>query len=312
MHEMGGGIQTSASAELHLLATCKKICSEAKPSMLAELQLNIVYMSRAPGPLAQLPPRWIRRSVRHIRFCCPHGSGASDPGRPPKLPFPFHNFSKLTTFTVCRDLKIDVTTLVNSATNEQMTKATYDQLSPEEKSSAWRAAGLLSAEDVISRVAAFGRGGWLSRVVDPKNVRLPVNLEADSDPEDDHLDWDEWTYGLLPSEPDDEESGGGWDGDDIDHGYTNPPNEEIRGLEKIKTETEASMPARLKKLRDTVARMQTLIETNTHLVSADDVLDKWFFIIDVASRAIIEIKQISEEEQEERHEWTREATPEEY
>ncbi|SPO06817.1 uncharacterized protein DNG_09511 [Cephalotrichum gorgonifer] len=87
--------------------------------------------------------------------------------------------------------------LSDGARNVVMSESAYKELSPPERLAVWKNSDAISAEKIIQHMGEFGKGGWLSRIVDPQRFSEPLRLEPDSDSENDDSDWEEWSKDEL-------------------------------------------------------------------------------------------------------------------
>ncbi|KAH7029802.1 uncharacterized protein B0I36DRAFT_364278 [Microdochium trichocladiopsis] len=237
-----------------LALVCKQVYQETQPCIRAALDLHVVYSLSAPQQLAQLPDRDLRKDIRNVIF---HIAAPSEQmrmfcyDRPPKRPFKLHRFPNLDTFTVWVPIHVPIQELIPppSRTGSSRLRTTFYDLMPgwqeseeaseehlemacatccamrkKEKAALWR--NRYGAQELIDFVSRFGRGGWLSRIVDPERHPEPLTLDPDDDPENMGSEWDAY-----------DEDGEGQYGDDVDDD-----------------------PNRLDKLRAIAANMHVMIE----------------------------------------------------
>ncbi|KAK3305969.1 uncharacterized protein B0T15DRAFT_215218 [Chaetomium strumarium] len=291
--DMGSGIESDSRFEIAWIYASKRLYLEAWPVFLAQVRLDVVYMSHSPGQLAILPPPILRRELREICFHCPVSALAE---RPPRRPFPFHRFPRLSTFSVSSNISIPLDRFRCKDSNEPMTVDVYRGLSPQERLAAWKDAGLPSVDEIMEHMTSMGRGGWISRVVDPKNFTRPLVLDPDSDDENDDEDWQ--TAEEPPCSEDEE------------MGCFYRASRESRSAEWL----EAKEARDLEAFRKVTAQMHTFVEAELRLFKwkvqpiYGDPLDTLFVLIDTRTRKILEVRMLDEEEIEERARWAAEAT----
>lgn len=284
--DFGGGIETSADIKTGLVYSCKQIYAEAWPILLASTQLHIIYMSHSPRQLAIPPPKCLRDQVREIWFHCPR-PGPWGIDRPPLRPVKFHEFPKLATFRVCRSMSLNLHLLqcVNTS-DEDITPALYQSLSTKEKLAMWKRPGILSGSKIIQDMSAFGRGGWLSRIIDPRTFDELLQLNPDSDSECDGDDWEGWS---------DEVS---WTDETCFH-------ETASARSALNTEEDLS------RFRSIIKRMHTLVEVELQVLYIKEdtqLLDTLVAVIDGNTKEIIELAIPNKEEMGKREIWSAEAT----
>ncbi len=184
------GIEYSFEGDERLIFVCRQVYEEVLPIFAANIQLHITYQGHTPRQPSILPSRDICRRIESVFFHCTNGhSSVFDLDRPPKAPFRFHRFPSMKRFTVCKPMLVLISRLATVDGASGMTQEMYKSLSEEEKLEAWNTTGLISARALIDFVARFGRGGWLSRVVDPEDKAGTHDSQntdsADEDDEDD-------------------------------------------------------------------------------------------------------------------------------
>lgn len=294
-----GGTESSGSADTSPLYVCKQIYAEAMPILYASLKLHIVCNPHWPSQLERLPPRATRDDVREVFFHCGTIDFWGGASRPAKRPFPFHKYPRLATFRIIKKAMVPVGSLTHhhddddSTTTTTMTTSltaiTYAELSAEDKVNAWKRFGAVSAERVVQDTADFGRGGWMTRVVDLQAGIEPVSLEPDSDSEFDDEDSKALTaVGASDSEPEEFK-------------------EDEEGGEKD-AETQ-----KLSLFREIINRMRTIIELEYKLWQGVDpwpsnVIDAFLVTVDARDRRVIDYRLLSQDEVELREEWSMIAT----
>lgn len=77
--------------------------------------------------------------------------------------------------------------------SQAFTPELYQTLSSENSLALWKRPGVLPAVEFIQRLADFGRGEWLNRVVDPHRFEKPIEPDPDSDSKFDNELWREWS-----------------------------------------------------------------------------------------------------------------------
>ena len=285
--DIDASIESSKEIDVVVAYTCKQIYAEAWPMMLASIQLNIVYQSHSPAQLAILPPRGAREHVREILFHCHPEDYWGGGDRPPKRPVKFHKFPRLSTFRVCHSMFIHLNRLTDDAgpLRKDLEEATYQQLSIPDRLDTWKKFGPTSPEKILAYTANFGRGGWLSRLVDPQTFPEPLRLEPDSDNEYNDEDWEWWT--VEDAEYSDDES--------------------IRDYSEEETEAKAAKD--LKSFQGVIARMHTFLELEFRLLVGPEnepwrckVIDVLWVVVDTKKREIIDFRLPGKEEVESREE----------
>lgn len=196
--EIGGIVDVYTEANLDLFLANKQICAQTMPILLANIELNIVYTSSAPMQLAHLPSESICNSVRTMRFHC-HWTSICAYQRPPKKPVKFKKFPRLAEFRVCKNTRIDLAVPWQGAGRPVLDPSAYRALPKEERMAAWEGPRAVSADFFIENLANFGRGGWMSRLVDQERRDEPLELDADPDSEHDDPDWQVWSEDLSAS-----------------------------------------------------------------------------------------------------------------
>ncbi|KEY73964.1 hypothetical protein S7711_11404 [Stachybotrys chartarum IBT 7711] len=294
--DMGSGIESDSRFEIAWIYASKRLYLEAWPVFLAQVRLDVVYMSHSPGQLAILPPPILRRELREICFHCPVSAWAE---RPPRRPFPFNRFPRLSSFSISSNILILLDRFRCKDSNEPMTVDMYRGLSPQERLAAWKDAGLPSVDEIMEHMTSMRRGGWISRVVDPKNFTRPLVLNPDSDDENDNEDGQGWTAEEPPYSEDEQEKG---------HFYWG--SRESRSAEWL----EAKEARDLEAFRKVAAQMHTFVEAELTLFKwkvqpiSGDTLDTLFVLIDTRTRKILEMSMLDAEEIKERARWAAEAT----
>jgi hypothetical protein len=293
---MGRGIESDSYFDIDWLHASKRLYLEAWPVFLTQVRLDVVYMGHSPGQLAILPPPILRRELREICFHCPVSEWAE---RPPKQPFPFHRYPRLSTFSFSRNILILLDRFRCKDSNEPMTVDMYRELSAQDRLAAWKDAGLPSVDEIMEHMTSMGRGGWISRVVDPQNFTRPLVLDPDSDDEDDDEDWQDWTA---------QESA--YSEDEPEEGRYFSVSRKSRSAEWL----EAKEAKDLEAFRTVANQMHTFVEAELTLFKwkdrpmSGDTLDTLFVLIDTRTRKMLEMRILDAEEIEERARWAAEAT----
>jgi hypothetical protein len=190
-----------------------------------------------------------------------------------------------------------------------MTVDMYRGLSPQERLAAWKDAGLPSVDEIMQHMTSMGRGGWISRIVDPKNFTRPLVLSPDPDSDDDEHD----------TEPPDSDA----ENDEDWQGWTEPPYSEdeekgcfYRSSRKSRSAEwlDAKAARDLEAFRKVAGQMHTFVEAELTLFQwkvrpmSGDTLDTLFVRIDTRTRKIVESRMLDAEEIEERARWAAEAS----
>ncbi|KAH7037024.1 uncharacterized protein B0I36DRAFT_313165 [Microdochium trichocladiopsis] len=227
--DVGSGIESQCEIPKALASTCKQIFEETRPfiGQHGKLDLHIVYPPYMPTQLPILPAKDLRKAINHIIFHVADISGgiAWDYDRPPKRPVKFHRFPNLTDFTVCVPTHVPIQELFLPESEQRSTQIrstfgldgspgesdeyipaavlldaqnTYRSLTADQKVALWK--NRYSAKAFIDFCCRVGRGGWLSRVVDPGTHPLPLALEADIDTENTGDAWDTFDEDYEGSE----------------------------------------------------------------------------------------------------------------
>ncbi|KAI6778121.1 uncharacterized protein J7T54_001925 [Emericellopsis cladophorae] len=294
-------LDTDSHFEIDWLYASKRLYLDAWPVCLAQVRLDVVYIGHAPTQLAVLPPPILRRELREICFHCPVSVMEE---RPPRRPFPFHRYPRLSTFRIASNILILLDRFRCKESNVPMTVEVYRALSPPERLAAWKDAGLPSVDEIMEHMTGMGKSGWLSRVVDPKNFTRPLVLTLDSDDDDD-----------------DEGGGGREDSSEEWQGWTEPQCSEDEQEEKglfyqapRSAEWLAAKEARdLEAFRRVAEQVHTLVEAELTLFERnvypmpDDTLDTLFVLVDTRTRKIMEMRMLDAAEMEERARWAAQA-----
>lgn len=213
---------------MELAFTCKQLLDEVRPLIGYPISsdLHIVpswHTSEQPGSLSCERERW---GIDHVIFLVaePDLQFSFETARPPKRPVRLHRFPRLTDFTVCVPLHVPVEKLLPEHPDDKSSKVepasrdldgsdrreasswpdfrmysreivqgafdTYCASSDTQRATIWRER--YSAEALMELMGRIGRGGWLSRVVDPVAFTEALTLDADvdSNPYDPNSDGD--------------------------------------------------------------------------------------------------------------------------
>ncbi|KAG9251099.1 uncharacterized protein F5Z01DRAFT_663987 [Emericellopsis atlantica] len=290
-------LDTDSHFDIAWLYASKRLYLDAWPVFLAQVRLDVVYIGHSPTQLAVLPPPILRRELREICFHCPVSVMEE---RPPRRPFPFHRYPRLRNFHIASNILVLLDRFRCKDSNGPMTVDMYRALSPPERLAAWKDAGLPSVDEIIEHMTSMGKGGWLSRVVDPKTFTRPLVLTQDSsdddddDGEDGNEEWQGWTEPQY-SEDEQEEKGLFY--------------RARRSAEWL----EAKEARDLEAFRKVAKQMHTLVEAELTLFERnvypmpDDTLDTLFVLVDTRTRKIMEMRMLDAEEIEERARWAAQA-----
>ncbi|RYP69003.1 hypothetical protein DL771_006329 [Monosporascus sp. 5C6A] len=180
--DFGGGAEMTL-VEAGLLFTCKQIYAELRPVLMANVQLHITYLSHSPWEPLQFPPPPVCEWIQSMVFHCPAWSVVhDDEDTPPTTSIRFHRFRNLKTFTVCKPIPVRVSELLAEDGVTPMTRETYEASSEEKRLAAWGGLTWISADAIIGTAVRWGRGGWVSQVLDPE-YHLRIN-DLDGEGED--------------------------------------------------------------------------------------------------------------------------------
>jgi hypothetical protein len=282
--------ETFGEVDDALALTCKQIRAEAWPVLWANAEMHIVYQSFAP---CMLPgphlPQVLRDHVQNIWFHCPAHGQYDDHERPPKWPIKFHEFPKLATLTVCTPIAINMTRLMTVG-DKVITEPAYTALSLEERLALWRRPGVLSGSEIINDLTAFGRGGWLSRLLDPQTFSEPILLEADDDDEFDDPDWERWSRDYS------------WRSSRSDNGLVcHVTEEELRVMAK---EDNPRFQAAIKRMHIIVeAQLCIYLESDINLYYAPRTFESLLAVVDPKTKEITELKRLEPDDLEKLRVW---------
>ncbi|KAK7749344.1 hypothetical protein SLS62_008196 [Diatrype stigma] len=286
-----GGTESSAEIDWDFLLTCKQIFEEARPVLEANIQLHITYMDHTPGQPVSMPSRSLCGNIESLFFHCPDGHTSSGLDRPPIQSVPFRRFPRLRNFTVCKPTLVNIGRLrvedADGGPSSPMSRESYDALSEDEKLAAWKTTGLVSSGALIQLVAKFGRGGWLSQIIDPTNQARTYGVfgTPDLSDSDEYVDEEEKYYSTDEDEDDE-------DGD---------PREQV----KRRGGWEA-------KDLEVISNMHTILEIDLTLYEGEE----WYPIrihtllvtVDVGTRQMLEARFPSKAEKDRRFDQARQAT----
>lgn len=187
--------------------------------------------------------------------------------------------------------------------NEAVTPELYRTLSSEDSLALWKKPGVLPAIEFIQRTADFGRGGWLSRVVDPHRFEKPIELGPDSDSEYDDENWRQWSEDAS------------WRSYGSEDDISWNSNEEREPTEEEKQKAAAKAADELQRCRQVVAQMHTFVEAELCIYYLGATHEPWgiptnkYFIdqvqvlIDARTRTVVEIWRLEPDEVKLRERW---------
>ncbi|KXJ89013.1 hypothetical protein Micbo1qcDRAFT_165787 [Microdochium bolleyi] len=208
--DVGHNVEATTIVPVALARTCKQLLHEITPLLYhpVALDFHIVYPEYWVEQLAFLPKKEVRKGIDHIIFhvAQPEQYAWSNK-RPPKRPVKFHRFPNLVNFTVCVPLHVPVEQLVPENAEDrspdvyptcrdlagdsprenpyipretvQKARDAYCALADGDRVALWR--NRYSARALLDLVGKTGRGGWLSRIVDPEVYPDALTLDADID-----------------------------------------------------------------------------------------------------------------------------------
>ncbi|RYO96348.1 hypothetical protein DL764_007484 [Monosporascus ibericus] len=195
--DFGGGAELTL-VKASLLFACKQIYAELWPILTANVQLHITYLSHSPCEALQFPSRRVCEWIQSMVFHCPAWS-AFDEDTPPTTSIRFHRFRNLKTFTVCEPILVRVSQLLAEDGVTLMTRETYEASSEEKRLAAWGALTWMSADAIIAIAIRWGRGGWVSRVLDPEYHHQIHDLDDEAEDADEGSE--EGTENYEPDDP---------------------------------------------------------------------------------------------------------------
>lgn len=276
-----GGIESSVEVDGGWIFTCKQVCEEALPVLATNVQLHITYLGHTPMQPTMQPQRSLCQRIESLFFHCSDGMSSFDVDRPPKQSVPFRRYPNLKTFTVCKPILVSISRLTAADGVSSLSPARYVMLSEEEKLTAWKTTGLISADALINFVARFGRGGWLCRIVDPGDHAAQAH-----DP-DDTVSEDEDDESAEEYHSTDDET---LEGEDLEKRRDGPEAKDLKVIGKMRTILEAELVLHEGENWQPI-RLHTLLVT-----------------VDTRTRQMLEIRFPSKEEEERRAEESAEAT----
>ncbi|RYP31757.1 hypothetical protein DL767_005577 [Monosporascus sp. MG133] len=284
--DFGGGAELTL-VEASLLFTCKQIYAELWPILTANVQLHITYLSHSPWEALQFPPRRVCEWVQSMVFHCPAWS-VFDEDTPPTTSVRFHRFRNLKTFTVCKPILVRVSELLAEDGVTPMTREMYEASSEEKKLAAWGALTWMSADAIIGIAVRWGRGGWVSRVLDPEYHLRIHDLDGVDEDADEGSEEDDEKY-----EPEDPFYSSNDEGIEEEAPKRRPRNLEAMSMEVI-------------------GKAQIMLEAELCLFEgsgyAPTPIQNLLVTIDARDKKVIESRLLSEEEVCRREEEASEAT----
>ncbi|RYP46596.1 hypothetical protein DL768_007218 [Monosporascus sp. mg162] len=271
--DFGGGAELTR-VEAGLLFTCKQIYAELWPVLTANIQLHITYLSHSPWEPLQFPPRRVCEWIQSMVFHCPAWS-VFDEDKPPTTSVRFHRFRNLKTFTVCKPILVRVSELLAEDGVTRMTRETYEASSEEKRLAAWNALTWMSADAIIGIAMRWGRGGWVSRVLDPDYHLRIHDLDGEDEDADEGNDDNDEQY-----EPEDPSCSS--NDEEIEEGVPKTP----RNLEAMSMEV--------------ISKAHIMLEAEVCLFDgsgyAPRSIQNLLVTIDTREKKIIESRLLSEEE----------------
>lgn len=304
------GIMSSRSVDLAPTYVCRLFRAEVWSAIWSMLRLHLSRRPELPFQHAILPPPTLAREVQSIVW---HMSCYSDRdlGRLPRRPVKLQRFPKLRDLTICyaeeahiellpvgQQVKMKRAQTQAMAGGEEELRAgvaskrldspriesgsLYLAMSSEDRVAQWLSHPQFSVERLIQFVTDNGRGGWLSRLVDPAQYPEPMELTPDSiddrEAVDDDDDEDKWRIHA----PDFEHGSVLLDGE-------TPADAEIRELAAF---------------RAVAARVRVMVEVELYTMGGNPpfgfptpiIAEPVLVLVDVGTKTVLEARQLSREE----------------
>ncbi|KAH7014531.1 uncharacterized protein B0I36DRAFT_369479 [Microdochium trichocladiopsis] len=301
----GGHVVTNHSINLAPTYACKQFREEAWPAIWRHLVLHLSREATGPYQHGRLPDPQQRQHIRRVVWymaCFDYDRELAIWGLPTR-PVKLHRFPRLREFVIAQADEVHVlwplATAQSAASDPDLAPPVVwpalDTYTAVEKAASWyrgisgveRTAYLLalrqcSADALIATVARHGKGGWLSRLVDPVAFPAPIEFE-------DPLTGDEWDmddqYDLAVYDP------------DLEDGLVVRPGETREDAEKRE----------LGELRAMASSVEILLEVEVYVVGNMKYYDRYevaetlveepiIIVVDVRQRKIVEARQLSPDE----------------
>lgn len=290
-----GGIQRSTQVQgMGLVLACKQLYAEVRPVLLANIELHVIYPDHSPSQLGILPPAVVGDNAPVIYYHC--GQNEWDDHRPPRRPFKFHRFPGVQVFRVTKATPVFIGQLraVWEHGKPKLTRSVYESLSDAKRYRAWKASRVASVDRVVTYMANFGRGGWLSRVIDPVKFPEPIELEPDDDAEFDNAKWRNLNRDFEAENRIRRRRAAGLD--------PGPADDSLEGRANYREE--------LAKCREVVSGMRVIVELEFNLSTGqrqtflDSIFEVLLVVVDVRTRTVLEYRFLMDEEIYHREKWS--------